>query len=162
MLLYSEKKAKYVFQLVCELGQAITAAEVFCLFFFLPCWLTLYFCSPQLTGSLVEQNTEHKTFPHIPLLWLPWGLQNAIKLSRFNRLSESSEMSLHLFLSQGKWQGTQIIAESLPWQPHTTINELLQPRGCQHTLRAHGWDGHTQSWEHYLVLHLSFQRNGSS
>lgn len=34
----------------------------------LSCWLTPCFCSPQLTGSPVEQNTEHEALPHIPFL----------------------------------------------------------------------------------------------
>lgn len=123
------RKAKYVFEVVCDLGQGITAAKVF--FHLAGCHCAFV---PHSSDSLVEQNTEHKTFPHIPLLWLPWGLKNAIKLLRLNRLSESSEMSVHLFLSQGKWQGIQIIPDSLHWQPHTKINELLQPRGCKHTL----------------------------
>lgn len=122
----------------CDFGQEKSAANVF---FYLVGWCctSVVFPSTQLGRgvSLIGENTERFIFVRIPFLWLSWGLTNAIKLPRPNRLSNSAELSVHLFLSQGKWQAIQIIPDSLHWQLCTKINYFLFPTGCKHAPLPH-------------------------
>lgn len=113
--------------------------------------------------SLVEENTEHIIFVHILFLWQSWGLTKAIKLLRPNGLSNSSELSAHLFLPRGN--SRQYILFQTPFIDSRTPKLITSsfPRVVSMHRYYTAYMGKVVdicSWVRYLVLHLSMQRNG--